>query len=249
METTNTEIPASAASAADAASVAPAAAGPDDPHSRFAFKDMRLKVGERFQLELPAKLGNRRAIVKLIGYLEGECLFVTAPDEPGLGPLIEGDSVTVRAFSGQNAFGFVSHVEKSVKLPFPYLHLTFPKRIVGKTIRRSRRIRTELPAKIIGSGEALEGTLANLSASGAELRVSAEPGKLGDSLTLEFKISVHAVESALKLSAVIRSLSTVGDAAAAIRCGVEFQNLSPADKVQLQSLVYQELVERPEAVL
>ena len=213
--------------------------------TRFRFEDMRLAVGDKLQLSLPSNVSDDRCMVRLIGYVEDITLIVSAPSSGQWHTqLIEGDQVAIRVFSGQNAFGFNVRLDKIIRLPFEYLHLSFPRHIVGKVIRSSRRIKTEIAAAIAGNqGPAI---ISNLSATGAEVRANSNPGQLGATIRLSFALKIHGVETPMSLQAVIRSLKQDHDGAeGALRCGVEFQGLQPKDVAALQSLVYQEIVEHP----
>lgn len=225
------------------------ASGHHEASREFAFDDMQLRVGERMQIKLPPKLGGGFKIVRLIGYIENRSLLVSAPDVGAdEAPLVEGDLIEVRIFGGQAAFSFPSYVDRIVKLPVVYLHLTFPDRILGKAVRMARRVRTQLQARIESAAGTLDGTITNLSASGAEIVSHGDPGKLNDTLTLGFGVTAHGVVSPFKIRAVIRSLRQSGpDGGATARLGVEFQELSITELYQLNAFIYQELVERPRA--
>jgi hypothetical protein len=215
---------------------------------RYRFEDIRLSVGDQFQLSSPARAGANRCMVKLIGYVKDKALIVDAP-LPGQWrpPLIEGDQIAIHVFSGQTAFGFNVYVDKVIKLPFEYLHLSFPKQIVGKIIRKSRRIKTEIVAAI--ADNPAPATICNLSVNGAEVRANIKPGQLGSPITLSFVLKIHGMDIPLALLAVIRSLKhDAHGVRGALRCGVEFLNLERNDVSALQSLIYQELVEHPHNV-
>lgn len=223
------------------------ATAPSTDHGahRFLFQDMRLAVGDKLQLSPPSTVSGNRSVVPLIGYVEGVTLIVGAPPvgqwRP---PLIEGDQVAVRVFSGQNAFGFTAYVNKIIKLPFDYLHLSFPKNIVGKIIRNSRRIKTHIAAVVTGNPVAA--VISNLSATGAEVRAGASLGETGTTIALSFTLNIYGTDTPLALQAVIRSAKLdTQEAEGAWRLGIEFSELKPNDVATLHSLIYQELVEHP----
>ncbi len=212
---------------------------------RFQFKDMRLAVGDKLQLSPPSNVGGDRCMVKLIGYIEDVTLMVGAPPSGQWRPsAMEGDQIAIRVFSGQNAFGFNAYVDKIIKLPFSYLHLSFPKQIFGKVIRKSRRIKAGILVTL--ADNAAPAVISNLSATGAEVRANSAPGALGATIQLSSVLKIHGAETPLALQAVIRSLKQDHDGVeGAVRCGVEFQNLQLSDVAALQSLIYQELVDNP----
>ena len=217
----------------------------DDGAHRFLFQDMRLAVGDKLQLSPPSTVSGNRSVVPLIGYVEGVTLIVGAPPAgQWRPPLIEGDQVAVRVFSGQNAFGFTAYVNKIIKLPFDYLHLSFPKNIVGKIIRNSRRIKTHIAAVVTGNPVAA--VISNLSATGAEVRAGASLGETGTTIALSFTLNIYGTDTPLALQAVIRSAKPdAQEAEGAWRLGIEFSELKPNDVATLHSLIYQELVEHP----
>lgn len=217
----------------------------DDGAHRFLFQDMRLAVGDKLQLSPPSTVSGNRSVVPLIGYVEGVTLIVGAPPAgQWRPPLIEGDQVAVRVFSGQNAFGFTAYVNKIIKLPFDYLHLSFPKNIVGKIIRNSRRIKTHIAAVVTGNPVAA--VISNLSATGAEVRAGANLGETGTTIALSFTLNIYGTDTPLALQAVIRSAKPdAQEAEGAWRLGIEFSELKPNDVATLHSLIYQELVEHP----
>jgi hypothetical protein len=215
-----------------------------------AFDDMALRVGDRMQLAPPPKLEGDPCMVRLIGYVRDLSLLVTAPPHGSWrAPVIEGDSVVMRVFSGRSAFGFVCQVEKIVRLPFEYLHLTFPRLIAGRVIRGSRRIRADLAVTIEG-GACAEGTIRNLSSTGAELSTVAALGETGATIGLSFTLTVHGVQTPLALEAAIRSLREIaGEDKASWRCGVEFLNVPVEAAAALKNLIYHELIEHPQSLM
>ena len=217
---------------------------------RAAFDDMALRVGDRMQLAPPASIRGEPCMVRLIGYVRDQSLLVSAPP-PGSwqAPVIEGDSVVMRVFSGRSAFGFVCQVDKIIRLPFEYLHLSFPRMIAGRVIRRSRRIKTEIPLTIEG-GAVPSGITSNLSSTGAEICTDAAPGQVGATVKLSFSVQVHGVETPIAVQAAIRSAreSTV-DGKTQWRSGVEFTDVSVEVGAALKNLIYQELIERPQSVM
>ena len=220
----------------------------DIPHA--AFDDMGLRVGDRMQLAPPPKLEGDPCMVRLIGYVRDLSLLVTAPP-PGCwrAPVIEGDNVVMRVFSGRSAFGFVCQVEKVIRIPFDYLHLSFPRLIAGRVIRRSRRIKADIAVKIEG-GACAAGDIVNISSTGAEVCTDTAPGESGATIGLTFTLKVHGVETPMSLKAAIRSVrESASDGKASFRCGVEFQDISVEAAAALKNLIYQELIEHPQSIM
>jgi c-di-GMP-binding flagellar brake protein YcgR len=219
---------------------------------QFSFESMRLRVGDRLQLELAQSAAEQRHIVRLLGFLEGRSLMVTVPAaSPRQQPLIEGDELVVRVFTGQGAFGFTSFVEQLIRRPFEYLHLGFPKRIEGRIIRNSPRVKAGLPAHVRAvehAGAAISATLENLSASGTLLRSATPLGELGTALRIEFSVDVFGNASDVSINArICTSSAPSGEGRAdGHQYGVEFIDVGPNDALVLQAFVYQTLVENPQ---
>jgi len=234
----------------------PDPADADQLGAQFTFDDMKLKVESRLQLEPPVQLGRERLMVKVIGYLKGVSLLVTAPISPnGVRlQLLEGERVVMRSFSGQNAFAFTCTIVRACKLPFEYLHLAFPDTIQGVMIRKAPRVKSSIIAAIQNAGghdaeEQIPALISNISASGAALDAKRPLGRKGDVLSLAFRVNLHKIDAFLSLRGVIRAVLQ-GDATdlpdpGTIRYGIEFQNLQPNDMVILQSMIYQQIIESP----
>ena len=230
---------------------APAESVADEPPV-YQFEDMRLKAGDRLQMQLPASVAHERAIVRLIGFLDRQCLLVTAP--AGLTwqkPLMEGDRVIARVFLGQGAFGFVCFVDKIIRVPFDYLHLSFPKQIQGLMVRKAPRVKTEIAAAVGTSSGNVEAQVSNLSASGMSLNSATALGAQGDELSITLPLDLYDVKTELKLRGRIKAVipPTTEGGAEGHRCGVEFVDLQPNETLILQSVVHHELAKNPYSVV
>jgi c-di-GMP-binding flagellar brake protein YcgR len=225
------------------------------PQSVFSFQDMRLRVGDRIQLQPPSVLGSERCIVRMLGYLDNVSLMVTAPVFNGMRvPVVEHDKIVARVFSSQKAFGFDCNVIRVCKLPFDYLHLSFPAVIQGAVVRKSPRIKTKIITSISRSepnesGEKIPGVIVDLSANGAMIKARQQLAEKSQTVTLSFRIYLHNMEAYLSTKAVIRNVlvdeDNDGSDPLKYHHGVEFIDLPPNDSVILQSLIYQQIIEQP----
>lgn len=202
------------------------------------------------QIQPPTSLTQDKMMVRMIGYQDGVSVLTTPPYADGLPlPLREGESVVVRAFSGRHAFGFTSTVEKICKLPFDYLHLSFPETVRGLTIRKSPRVRTKIVASARPAREQDRQpkpcTISNLSLTGALVVAQNALATKDEVLRLSFRISPLGVESYLSATAVVRTVfeARAENNACLIHHGLEFQDLEPNEKVILGSFVYQQMLE------
>lgn len=246
-----------AAPAPAGGAAAPQAALSDIPETGFNFQDMRLRVGDRIQLQPPPTVSQERYIVRLIGYLENATLLVTMPLENGLRlPLRENDKIVARVFTSQKAFGFTSMVERVCKIPYDYLHLSFPYAIQGSVVRKSPRVRTKIITSIARADETDEsrrqsGLIVNLSADGALVRARQPLADKGQMLRLAFRVNLHKVDAFLTVNAVVRSVyrdEGSEGGAPMHNHGLQFQDLRPNDSVILQSMIYQQMIEQPQSL-
>lgn len=216
---------------------------------------MRLKIGTQMRIERLSITQCGRQVVQLIGYVDKRCLFVTAPADlenpSNTIPYLEGDHVTLRVFSGQNAFGFASRVERVLTSPFHYLHLSFPVQIVAKKVRAAPRVRTRITASLTAAENApVDVLLTNLSRAGAELTTTVPVGKPGDAMQLAFTLNLDEGPMPLSVNAAIRSCAkrTRSDATE-YSYGVQFLDLGAGDAIQVSHFINQELAERPELAI
>jgi hypothetical protein len=212
----------------------------------FQFRDMRLKVGDRVQVEPPAQLGTGRVSAKVVGWVEGQNLILTIPQTPaGRLCLHAGEFVVVRAFTGRSAFAFSCTALRGTAKPIDFLHLSFPDRIDGVDVRSSPRFRVALPAEVHAEGsQAVQATIDNIGSTGA-LLVCANPlGGIGDRVQVAFDIVLHDVPLSLALQAEIRTAERAVDTAQ-YRHGVSFVEPSTNDRLVLAALVWFNMYENP----
>jgi c-di-GMP-binding flagellar brake protein YcgR len=221
----------------------------------FSFLDMKLKVGDRIQIQPPASMGPDRYIVKLIGYVENLSVLVTPPLANGMRvPVRDGDNIVARVFTSQTAFAFNCSIDKVSKIPFDYLHLSYPTVVQGAIIRKSARIRTNIIASIALASAAptddkLSAIIINLSADGALVSTRAPLDKRSPQIVLSFRINLHDVDAHLNIKAIIRNVQVDetkddGDPLK-YQHGVQFLHTQPTDNMILQSLIYQQMIEQP----
>jgi len=237
--------------AATAPAAAPEAAPLPDARPAYTFRDMRLKVGDRAQLEPPAKAGNGRMPVRVVGWVENESLIVTVPHlSAGRLELLAGEMVLMRVFTGQSAFAFRCSVLKKYSPAFEYLQLSFPQRVDGVEVRSSPRVRIDLPAKVTlanGGGSSLDALIDNVGTTGALLEAAAPLGAKGDSLKVTFDLVLHEIPVSLSLDATIRTVHTdeASDGAPRSRHGVSFVEPGANNRLILAALVWFHMFENP----
>lgn len=220
------------------------------------FDDMRLKVGHKLQLKLssqlkgPVEIKYNAYISSLIGYVQDSSLIIAMPVTDQLigEPFVEGDQVQVSLFSGNSVFNFVVFVDKVIKVPFKYLHLSFPKEIQGQNIRKSRRIKCNLQGSVVEKSIPI--SLVDLSVCGAGISSHLPLGPLGTIVTLSFSITILDKEIPLTIKSAIRSAKPVNkNGHKTISSGVEFIDIKSEHMHTIHHLIYQEIVEHPENLI
>lgn len=222
----------------------------------YTFEAMRMKVGDRLQIQLPARFSVDRVIVRLIGYINNLSLLVTTPREgSGLRMQVEeNDELVVRVFTCQNAFGFSSTVAKVIKMPFEYLHLSFPSEVKGMVIRKAPRVKTKIICSVVAeqSGEeSATGILVNLSANGALLTSRRALAVKNGMIKLAFRVKLHGTEALLNINAVVRAqfADETPTNPNPAHHGLEFVDLQPKDHLVLQAMIYQQMIEQPHTLI
>jgi c-di-GMP-binding flagellar brake protein YcgR len=217
--------------------------------SQFGLDDIRLAIGENFQLQGAAEGDASRYAVKLIGYLKGKSVIVSTPTVDNKFAFIrEGQSFVVRFFCGKVAYAFVSSVFKSANVPFPHMHLTYPSSVRGLVVRRGVRARVNIISAAVDSrGKSFAATLCDLSTGGGMLVGGVQMGDVGDTLTLKFRVTLNGEEHYLHPVAVIRSIGT-GDGStdgipAGFQHGLQFVEVPTTESLALTTLVYEKLLQ------
>jgi hypothetical protein len=216
----------------------------DQPQCRF--QDMRLKVGDRVQIEPPSQTGVGRVSAKVVGWVEGQIFILTVPyTAAGRLCLHPGENVVVRAFTGRSAYAFGCSVLAGGPKASDYLSLSFPDTIDHVDVRSSPRFRVGLPAQVslAAGAEPVAATIDNVGTTGALLVCGSSLGNVGDSLQLAFDLVLHEVPVALALRAEIRSAEQGADQQ--YRHGVSFTEPGPNERLVLAALVWFNMYENP----
>ncbi|MFA5170578.1 MAG: flagellar brake protein [Sulfuriferula sp.] len=215
------------------------------------FDDIKARIGDVFQVQISTDSQEIRHSVKLLGYFPGKTIMITTPTLNNNVMLFrEGQTLTVRAFSGTAAYVFNADVLKACNTPITYLHLSYPKTTQKVPIRASTRINFD----IIGassnitrdenSNAAPTAIIINdISTTGASIAASSPLGKKDDILRIAFRAKIHDIMVHPTLKCVIRSLTSTDDEVNPIKYGLQFLELDTQELLTLQSLVYQKILE------
>ncbi|PXX10893.1 PilZ domain-containing protein [Nitrosomonas ureae] len=225
----------------------------NDSSEKINFEDMHLRVGQKMYLALSNTNSGKPSspyAASMIGYVQNSTLMVTMPLSNQLigEPFVEGDQVYVRLVNGQIAYKFSVYIDKVIKIPFKYLHLSFPKNIQGQSVRKSRRIKCNYQATI--AENSISANIIDLSIYGAGISSTLPLGTLNSIVTLSFTILVHDREIPIFIKAIIKSTKqSYKNDQKLIFSGVEFTEIKPDQEFTLSHLIYQEIVEHPEKVI
>ena len=168
----------------------------------------KVKIGSVMQLQAKAP-NSPKYVVNLIGFLKKKGVCVTQPASGGeLAMIRENQELTVRFFSGKEAFAFDTVALKQTMSPYPMLHLSYPKAIKVHQVRAKSRLQLELIAVAICPERELQESLkiTDLSVGGASLQTTSDLGAIGDHLSLKFKVTVEQIEVLLELQCQIRNV-------------------------------------------
>lgn len=230
-----------------------------DNEGKISFAEMRIRVGDRIQMQLPSSYGEERVFVKVVGFLDHVSLLVTAPEfNANRQTLREKEKVLIRGFSKQTAFAFDSVIKKVNTFPFSYLHLSFPEKIQGSLVRKDPRIKVRIIASIKKQeGDDLEEKvsvlISNLSASGAFAHHKNGVFNANQKVQVTFQIKVHGIENVMVMNAIIRNIVKQEDAAMTeslgTGLGLQFVDIEQQSFLLLQSLAYQQMIEQPDTVI
>lgn len=198
---------------------------------KIPFAALQARVGERLQLLVPRYAQGKAFTSSLVGWIEDEFLIVRrVVDNGGPVPLVMGDTVTVRLFTGTDVAEFASTVQRVFGSSFPYLHLDYPATVRALTLRAEPRVSVDLPA--VATIDGREGDLTvrvrDISSHGARVQAPSSPGGPGTRMTLRVSAGEGEDAPSTTFAAEVRSLRPMSAEApdGPCACGVKFADLS-----------------------
>jgi c-di-GMP-binding flagellar brake protein YcgR len=218
---------------------------------------LNLGIGDALQLQ-DASASNRtpqrRYYVKLIGFLNKAGIVVSHPmQDEELLVIEDGQAFLVRGFSGRKSYEFNANVLLVSAIPYPHLHLSFPKQIDCLTMRGALRIQPKLASRIEMMGAAstqgkIPAIVVDLSTSGARVHANRPFGKVGDLVKVAFRLPVDDEEQDLLIPAVIRNsnsetLTENLGGAEVMTYGLEFIQAEGGMRMALQNFIYKTMAE------
>ena len=217
----------------------------------FEFESMNLQVGVRLQFITHRRLKPVQHFSTLIGWVKDDYMIVKIPTDNGAPiPLVEGERLTMRVFSGIHVCSFACTVERVFGRPLLYAHISFPRSIQGTSLRTAMRVKVDIPARIIpvsGTVAAAECLVTNLSVNGARIESQKSLPQDEDEVDLEFILQAppNNQEVRVRARAVVRNISALSsgpEPADGFAYGVQFTSLNPAHYTLLQNMTYEALL-------
>lgn len=173
---------------------------------------LHLQIGATVQLQAISAKTAPRFQVKVIGYLVGGSLLVTAPYLKGKLQMVRvGQPFNVRMLRGSDVMGFSAKVLRTASSPYPYMHLEYPSRVESIMVRNAQRVSANLQAlayNILDEDVAENHhpvTVPDLSSSGAKVVSDRELGEVGQTLRLSLDLEVAGAAESLTLLGTIRN--------------------------------------------
>jgi c-di-GMP-binding flagellar brake protein YcgR len=228
--------------------------GNEQPENLLA---LNLGIGDALQMQdssVSNRAPNRRYYVKLIGFLNKASIVVSHPmQDETLLAVEDGKNFLVRGFSGRKAYEFNANVLFSSHIPYPHLHLSFPKQIECLTMRGALRIQPKLASWIETMDAAsapikVPAVMVDLSTSGARVHANRQFGKVGDEVRVAFHLPIDDEEQVFSISAVIRNsynetLTEDLGGAEVMTHGLEFIQPVGVMRMALQNFIYKTMAE------
>ncbi|WP_110186866.1 flagellar brake protein [Pokkaliibacter plantistimulans] len=217
------------------------------PHS---LDDLALRIGDPLYLETLSP--TTRYVVRLMGYVAGKSMLVTAPLAQGRPILLkEGKPIRVKLLAENRVCGFSTVVIKACMTPFNYLHLSYPKDIEVLEYRKASRISVRL---IVSLDEMVEESTpgrwpkpalcTDISTTGAKISSSEPLVDIGESLYMTARLSVANVEQIVRIPLIIRNRTLEEDEGGQtiFHHGAEFAYLDEETRVVLSGFVYEQIL-------
>lgn len=187
---------------------------------------------------------------RLIGYIEGEALFITQPVDAKrtLRPEVR-DILLLRGFSGRALVSMMCSVVAVGQFPAPYIVLSMPTKMHKVPLRRAKRVQVRIGATVRAEGQPASpadrvAVIRDICLNGALVQSAGQAFHPGDRLALDFSAYVDGQQEDFSITGRVASASPVQGAAASAfpSFGVEF-SLSKEQTARLSRLIIERLDE------
>lgn len=198
------------------------------------FKYLCAGTSVNIDITTPAgQVGRFRSI--FVGYFPDKYILIEHPDSNKLGKyeqyITQDSQITVRALvegHEASAIAFISSVKQTLSLPSRLIALNFPRDMIVHNLRSTKRIQTEIPAKITLDKKQWSALMTDFSLTGCHMHVL-QGGY--NYIKEDQKINIvldNKDESELALEAIVCNVKRV---AKGIKFGCKFAE-EQGDKVQ-----------------
>lgn len=212
--------------------------------SEVELDNLHLRCGDMMQLQLEHQ--EERYTVKLIGYLSGRSVIVTAPvHKARLISIRPGQKIQARMMLNDIACAFPTVVTHICRSPYPYMHLVYPENVVANSVRKSIRVETKVPVSVINlsmgeRGKEVSGSIIDISETGARLVTPVRIGKKQDDIRLKMFLDIRGIDRVLETEAVLRGRlkPRVKKEEPEVHYGVEFAAMNEEASIALIAFVY-----------
>ncbi|MBI1397161.1 MAG: hypothetical protein GC151_14410 [Betaproteobacteria bacterium] len=220
-------------------------ATPDTPDGDIPHLD--LAIGMPLNLHLTSSREGARITARVLGMMEGTSVLVHLPSSgPASAYLSLDEELTVRCLAGRTAIGFVTRVLRVCTSPFAYYHLAYPRQVKAVQIRQSERVAVSGEATITTSdNRTIQVELRDLSASGAMFRSHEPVGPVGTTFRIAMDLALGDMARSLAFDCTVRSEDDKPENShdhGRHRYGIEFADVSDADRLFLFAFVYERLL-------
>ena len=218
---------------------------PDKPFEPVELKALRLQPGLLLKAQ-PASAPGVEFELQFLGILDDKGVLVEPTSVQSLKLGLRGDEVLrVRGFTGRHDFAFTTRVMRVFDFtfrdpPLAYAMLAYPTELEAKQVRSAQRVRVDLPAFAIPSGEdrRIPVTIRDLSTAGALLESDEPPGTAGGELVLYLQSTFEGEPIEVVLPALVTRLGRTG--ADTALTGILFQDVLRGDRLALHYLVHRD---------
>lgn len=208
------------------------------------FETLGVTIGSPLTIETVSP--NRRMNVKVMGYLVGKSLLISAPVKDGKEQLLEiGATLAVRMLIRKQICAFETRVKYRSVQPYSYYHLEYPKALESLQVRSAERVDVNIPVFInsdfdIGLGDwPKKAKITNMSKTGAAISGANSLGEKGHEVIVSLDVDVSGLKRSLSLSSIIRNKEKIKGDSELYTFGVQFVDLKDEDTLALAGFIYQ----------
>lgn len=207
-------------------------------------ENLSVRPGDELHLQSASSDSTERWSLRVIGFLPGKSLLVTAPTVNGTVIFVKtGETFLVRIFSGKRVIAFRTSVLQCPMIPFPYLHLAWPREIRAIDVRKNSRAVTNIVA--VASKSEHDGVggrpcrIVDISGGGAKITAKAPLGIKGDVVWVSFRVKLDdGFDEYVKVQALVCSVEQglIENAVVGFTHGVQFGNLAQLAKMAIYAV-------------